>query len=262
MSEPSTAGSTGSAQPSEGWSQKKFLFFVALAAGLHLALLFIFATSKEAVPRPVTNVPHLQVAGGDNELLQLSDPTLFALPNAHDFVTAFWRRTPVAAAPRFLLPTHSFLPPSAQKLGGPFRDFMRANPPRVFTLNLKPEPRWMNLPGAAFGSALPKETTAGISGALAQRPLLTPMTNLPDISINDVIAPSKVQVLVNPSGNVWSAVLLPLDSALEEAGRSQWADSNALAIARSLRFAPAPALTFGEIIFRWHTVPAASTNAP
>ena len=73
--------------------------------------------------------------------------------------------------------------------------------------------------------------------------------------VNDVIAPSKVQVLVDEAGNGASVVVLE-SSGLPEA------DQRALRLARNLRFAPAPALTFGEITFRWHTLPAASTNAP
>lgn len=77
-----------------------------------------------------------------------------------------------------------------------------------------------------------------------------------------MIAPSRVQVLVDPSGQVVSAVLLPSDNAVEAAGRADVGDTNALNIARGLRFAPASGLAFGELIFRWHTVPEPATNAP
>jgi hypothetical protein len=40
------------------------------------------------------------------------------------------------------------------------------------------------------------------------------------------------------------------------------ADRLALDLARTLQFAPADRLMFGEIIFNWHTVPVAITNAP
>ena len=67
-----------------------------------------------------------------------------------------------------------------------------------------------------------------------------------------MIAPSKVQALVNTDGNVASAVLLESSSLAD-------ADQRALQLVRNLRFAPASRLMFGEIIFTWHTVP---TNAP
>jgi outer membrane biosynthesis protein TonB len=69
-----------------------------------------------------------------------------------------------------------------------------------------------------------------------------------------VIAPSKVQALVDTAGNV-SPVLL-------ESSANAAADQIALQLARNLRFAPAPRLMFGEIIFTWHTVPVTATNAP
>ena len=70
--------------------------------------------------------------------------------------------------------------------------------------------------------------------------------------MNDVIAPSRVQLLVDKNGDVVSVVLL------ETSGYDP-ADQTALALARSLRFVPAEKLMFGEIIFNWQTVP---TSAP
>jgi hypothetical protein len=40
------------------------------------------------------------------------------------------------------------------------------------------------------------------------------------------------------------------------------ADQLALQLARQLRFAPAPQLMFGRIIFNWHTVPVTTNNVP
>ena len=72
---------------------------------------------------------------------------------------------------------------------------------------------------------------------------------------NDVIAPSKVQLLVNEAGNVISAVLLPPDSGYIAADQYDRADQRALELARAARFAPSSRLTIGRMIFNWHTVP-------
>jgi hypothetical protein len=109
-------------------------------------------------------------------------------------------------------------------------------------------------------SALPKNSTLQISGALARRKLLAAPA-LPSLALNDVIAPSKVQVLVNESGYVVSAVLLPTDNLLEAASLTK-GDTNAVPLACRLKFAPAPQSTFGEIIFHWHTTPLTLTNPP
>ena len=265
--------------PVEGWTRNKFIFLVVFAFALHVALIFIFGTKKQIVPRAVTNVPHLRLADKASELIALRDPTLFARPNAHDFVTALWQRTPTIRQPLFnWTEAPHFLLPAPEQFGAAFRGFMKTNPPLEMPSDFKPEPMLIQ-PIVAFDDAMPQKTTMQISGKLAQRRLLgqiefttnngtititgyTPARGmatipavtdgLPAIPVNDVIEPSKVQALVDPSGTVASVVLL-------QASGLELADSSALALARNLRFAPAPRLMFGEITFNWHTVP---TNAP
>jgi hypothetical protein len=241
-----------------GWTRNRFVFFIAAALLLHLALIFIFGTKKQIVPRAVGQVPHLQLADKTDEFIAFSDPTLFARPNTHDLVTLFWRHPPVPPAPDFnWTEAPRYLPPAREKFSAVFHEFMPASQPAETPLDFKPEPILI-APVVTFDDLLTSATTMQITGELVQRPLLTAVA-LPSLPWNDVIAPSKVQALVDPAGNVASAVLLPLDSDLEAADSAAIGDSNALVIARSLRFAPAPGLTFGEIIFHWHTVP---TNAP
>ena len=245
--------------PGEGWSRNKLIFFIACALVLHIALIFIFGTKKQTVPRVVTNVPHLQLADSANELVALGDPTLFARPNAHDFVSAFWQRPPTVAQPSFnWTEAPRYLLPAPEKFGAAFREFMQTNLSPTVPLNFKPEPKLIE-PVVASGDALPQATTMQITGELARRRQLNQI-ELPSLPWNDVIPPSKVQVLVDPAGNV-SAVLRP-DNSFEAAAHYAAADQRALQLARSLRFAPAPRLMFGEIIFIWHTVPVTSTNAP
>jgi hypothetical protein len=71
-----------------------------------------------------------------------------------------------------------------------------------------------------------------------------------------------VQLLVNEAGDVVSAVLLPPDSGYAATDQYDQADQRALELARAARFAPAPRLTMGRMIFNWHTVPPPATNAP
>ena len=78
----------------------------------------------------------------------------------------------------------------------------------------------------------------------------------------DVIAPSKVQVLVDEAGAVVSAVLLPPDNRAGAAAQYDPADQRALELARAARFAPSSRLTVGQMIFNWRTVPPPATNAP
>jgi TonB family protein len=103
-------------------------------------------------------------------------------------------------------------------------------------------------------SAPAPNSTLQITGDLAQRRLLAEI-NLPSLPGNDVLRPGKVQALVDAAGSVISVALL-------ESSGLELADSNALATARSARFAPASRLTVGQMIFNWRTVPPPATNAP
>ena len=242
----------GPKPPGEGWTRNKFFFFIAFALVVHVALIIIFGTKKQIAPRAATNVPHLQLADSDNEIIALGDPTLFARPNARDFVTAFWQRAPVVNQPSFhWTEAPHYLLPAPGEFGAAFLAFMQTNRLPERLLNFKPAPRLSDML-IAYQDLLPQKTTLQISGDLAQRRRLNEI-ELPSISVNDVIAPSKVQALVDPAGNVASTVLL-------ESSTSAKADQRALQLARDLRFAPAARLMFGEIIFTWHTVPMTSTN--
>jgi TonB family protein len=242
----------GPKPPSEGWSRKKFLFVLIFVFAFHVSLIVLFGSKQRIVPRPVTNFPQLQLVDSANELIALNDPTLFARPNRHDVVSAFWRRMPAVSQPNFDQPAASgYLAPESGNFGALFQDYLRNLKPPAFVSDLKPEPRQI-LPDVTF-NPVPEATIMQISGELAQRPLLTPVEP-PFFPYNDVLKPSVIQALVDTVGNVASAVVL-------ESSDSNDADQRALQIVRDLRFAPAPNLTLGEITFTWRTVPVTGTNS-
>ncbi|HUC85293.1 MAG TPA: energy transducer TonB [Candidatus Acidoferrales bacterium] len=235
----------------ERWTDRQFVFVLVFVFTLHVALIFLFGTKKQIVPLPGGAVPHWQLADPANELVALSDPTLFARPNAHDVVSAFWRERP-------RLPRHNsdwpaptnYLEPSPGNFGAVFHEFVKNSRPAEFPLDFKlaPIPSAPDLP---FDNPVPQETTMKISEELARRPLLETVP-LPSWPRNDVIGPSIIQVLVDTAGTVASTVVL-------QTSRDNDADQKAMQEARNLRFAPAPQPTIGEVTFYWHTV---STNAP
>ncbi len=254
-------GLAGPKPSDEGWRWRQILLLIALAFVAHVVLVFFFGTNKPFLPRTLNNVPELSIARTADELVALNDPALFALPNPRDFASAVWQTAPAIEPPSFRwTEAPRLLAPAAENFGAVFNQFMRTNQfPGLPPAFKSPAPFATEFP--AIESALPQASTLQISGGLAQRRLLT-QPALPSLPFNDVIAPSKVQVLVDRAGGVVSAVLLPSENALEAAGRAEAGDSNALAHARSLRFAPSAQPAFGEIIFHWHTIPAATTNAP
>jgi TonB family protein len=245
----------GPKPPDEGWTPKKFTLVLLFVLAFHVALVCLLGTRRQILPRAATNVPRLQLANNANEFIALGDPTLFARPNAHDLVTAYWRQLPASTRPNFDWPAPpGFLTNASANLGTMFRDFIQNSRPSELPLHFKPEPQ-STLPDVAGNGATP-QTTRQIAGELAYRPLVGPKAAvLPSLPRNDVLGPSTVLVLVDAAGNVASAVVVEPNTAPE-------ADQLALQLVRNLRFAPAPHLTFGEISFTWHTVPLLNTNEP
>jgi TonB family protein len=237
---------------SESWSQKKWLAVVAIIFAAHVTFIFAFGERKQIVPLPVTNVPNLKLADSSSELLALDDPTLFALPHLEGFAGPAWLEPPrVQFHRQDWTEQPRWLPLSAENLGAVFNQFMQTNYFAGYQLDFKPSPK-LSEPVLPVEPALAQNSTLQIVGGLAQRRLLNEI-NPPSLLDNDVIAPSKVQALVDAAGNVVSVVLL-------ESSGLDAADSHALKIARAARFAPAKNLTVGQMIFNWRTIPMTTTN--
>ena len=261
-SKPPGEGWPAEPKRSEGWSRRRWLTLIALVFAAQVGLIFALGERHFAPPRAVANVPQLTLANDSDELLALDDPTLFALPHANDVASAR-QQTLNAPQPSFRwIEPPGQLPLAAENLGAMFNRFMQTNQFAAQTNNFKPEPK-LSEPVLPLQPVFADASTLQIEGDLAQRRLLNETEiHLPSLTFNDVLAPSKVQALVDMEGNVFSAVLLPSENPIETLGRADKGDTNALAIARSLRFAPSSRLTFGELIFNWHIVPLAATNTP
>ena len=263
------SGRSKSSDPIEftrkGWPLSRWLLLIVLILAVHLTLIFIFGTRKPVQPQLVTNVPQLALVEETGEWLDLNDPTLFALPNREGFAGPAWIEPPPlhvhmpdwTEKPRLLELSNNT---AASTLGAAFTGFMRTNQFAGFQFQLKLPPRF-TVPIVPLEPAFALMSSMRVEGDLATRPLLT-STNLPSWPYTNVIAPSKVQVLVNAAGSVISAVLLPpVNLNLDEIHYPD-ADRRALELARAARFAPAPGLTVGQLVFNWRTVAPAASNAP
>jgi hypothetical protein len=243
------------------WTRSRWLMLVVLIFAAHVGLVFAFGARKPVVPRPVTQAPTVALAEDTDELLALNDPTLFAMPHPRDVTSVLRVKTSAFKPPPFRwTEPPGWLALSAEALGAVFGEFMQTNRFAGLELQLKP-PLTLSTPVLPIEPVLPQASTLQKADGLAQRQLLTPL-DLPSWPYADVIAPSRVQVLVNAAGEVVSTALLPPDNRLEAASRYDAADQRALDLARTARFAPAPLLTLGRLIFHWHTVPMTNTNAP
>jgi hypothetical protein len=234
---------------------------VALVFAAQVALIFALGEKQFPAPRAVVNVPQLTLADNSSELIALDDPTLFALPHANDFAPAVLSEMAVSPQPpfRWTAPPGKLLVPAVENLGAVFTQFMQTNQFAAPLLDFKPEPKLSEpvlpmLPSFAENSAL------RIEGELAERKWLNPvgLTNWP---YADVIAPSRVQVLVDAMGNVVSAVLLPPDDPGEAASHYDAADQQALELARTARFSPSSRLAIGQLVFDWRTVAPPANNS-
>ncbi|HZT23420.1 MAG TPA: hypothetical protein VFB55_10970 [Verrucomicrobiae bacterium] len=237
-------------------SPTRWLALIALVFAAHVVLIFAFGDRKPIVPRPVRNVPHLQLV--DAESVALDDPTVFALPHARDAAAVGWKTIPAVPQPRFRWTEPPQFLPAPADLGAAFEHFLRTNSFAAFTLDFKPPPKWSR-PQVTIAPDFPSASELQIVGDLARRPLIGAV-RLPTLALNSVIAPSRVAVVVDAAGNVVSAVLLPPANAAEAAAHVETADAQALSLARTLRFAPAERATFGELIFRWRTVPVTAPH--
>lgn len=270
-----------SGSPVKKWTWMRWLTLVAIVFAIHVVLIFIFGARKSPVPAPVKNAPSLALAeestGG---WVALNNATLFSLPNQDGFAGLMWTALPPlplhrqdwTEKPRWLGETDSL---TVAELVRPLNRFVQTN--RFADVHHE-----FSLPPALTVPALPAESlfapdsTLQIEGDIAKRRLLTPI-QLPVLPSADVIAPSKVQVLVDAAGNVVSAVLLPPDnfletSALVDGNSNQRAGARALELARAIRFmplapdasklvpSPASRLSVGVLVFNWQTAPETAAN--
>jgi hypothetical protein len=244
----------------KSWSGTRWVVVLLVAFAAHVGFIIAFAEKKPATPLPVTKVPKLTLADNSDELLALRNPTLFALPQQRDFPAVSGLKTNEVKSPSFRwTEPPRWLPLSETRLGAAVSEFLQTNSFAKLTLDFKPAPQ-LSAPSLPLEPALAQNSTMHIEGELAQRQLPSEisLTNWP---YPDVLAPCVVQVLVNPAGDVISAVVLPSEDGLAAGAHYDAADQRALELARSLRFQPAPQPTVGKIIFNWHTVsPATTTN--
>jgi len=252
-----------SSQPS-GWAQRRWLMTVLLIFIVQLGLIFGLSDKTRPRARPSGAAPMLRLrAPGSSEVLDLMDPTWFALPHRQGFSGAAWM-----TAPDF--PTNKFswseelrpLGLRTQDLGSAFNRFVATNDFAGFQTLAPPEPSLVLPPFTRVG--VPSSSSLRIEGRLGQRRLLTrlSLTNWPH---TDLLTNSVVQLLVDAEGRPVSGGTLLSSSGLPAA------DQRALELATAARFnsvaesGPAGAtgrLIWGTLIFEWKKLSLPATNAP
>jgi TonB family protein len=235
----------------EGWTFARWLTAITLVFATQVGLIFLLGEKNAPLPRAVHNVPLLKLANNADEQFALNDPTLFAMPNPKDFAFAAWNKMTEPEQPSFRwTEPPRWLPFSMNGLGATFGRFMQTNFPASQPFNFRPVPE-LDTPTMPAEPVVAENSTMRIEGKLALRqlPAQISLTNWP---YADVLAPCVVQVLVDPAGNVISAVLLKSCDYPD-------ADSKALEVVRTLRFMPATSPALGRVLFHWQTVPPSAS---
>lgn len=250
------------------WSPRRWVAVVLAVFTLQLALLWL--GSARTAPAPPAAAASLTVRWLTDPVLArrvldahlLNDPTLFAMASRRGFSGAWLRpQSPGFQFHEWSTPERALGQPT-QSLGGAFAMVASAGGRPVFDPARKPP---TVAPGvAAFQPALRTASRLVIEGPVRARPLMTPPA-LRSWSHPDVLADSRVQVLVNAEGLVFSPRLA---GGGTRSPAQLAADQHALELARTLRFAPVPkpaqpgALAEGVLVFQWHTVPPPAGGNP
>ena len=249
------------------WPLRRWGAMVALIFGVQLGLIFWLGSTAPIHPRATAAALTFHLPGqAFAEQRALNDPTLFTLPHPQGFSGPVWRRMP---RPEFRpfewsAPTNR-LPLASDRLGTVFSQLVETSEFNALQLPAPPEaaPTLPDLPPLAI---LADQSVLQLEDGLAQRRLLAPL-QLKSCTNTDILANSVVRVAVDAGGRPVSVTLLS-SSGLAAA------DQYALDQAWAARFEPAspnPAetvlkptarLSWGRIIFRWHTVPMPPVSAP
>ncbi len=258
---------TSALAESRPWSRRRWWSMVALIFGTQLALIFWLGETSPIHPRAAAPALTLRLAGSAAaELLALHDPTLFVLPRQQGVPAPTWLRTPRPESHSFSWPAPTHYPLQAiDQLGAAFNRLVKTNSFSPLPTPEKPLPA-LTLPELPPLPVAAEHSTLQLEGDLARRRLLTP-SDLGSRENPHILANSVVQLVVGAEGSPLSAILL-------SGSGSKAADQQALEHASAARFEPlgndaagttanpAAQLTWGRMVFKWHTLPPRSTNAP
>ena len=247
------------------WSRTRWWSMLALVFTFQLALIFWLGARGPVYVSRTARVPNLRIAGpAFDELLALTDPTLFALPHQQGFAGPAWLTIPrIGGNPFVWSDSPSWLPLPVEQLGAVFRDYITSN---QFGLQAARSPRLpeFSAPELANWPELPRSSAVRFTGDLARLALITPPVTLSSWTNSEVLTNSVVQLLVGSDGRPVSVTLLSTSGSKE-------ADQSALTAAIESRFQPpqgrrggkpsSAALAWGQMIFEWHTVPPPSPTA-
>jgi len=255
------------AEPRE-WPPIRWLVTIAVVFGLQVGVIVWLKDRTRPAPRQPAPAPVFRLSGyRSREMLALEDPTLFALPHPEGFsgnawINFDWR--PPTSPEADEQETKPWLKLPVARLGRAFEEFTRTNPPPSFATMAELEPT-LTVPRTGLTPPVSGPSRLQLGGGLAGRPLLS-QPPLPAWTNTDLLTNTVVQLVVDGSGQVLSAVLLPPGSGYEPANQF------ALNLGKNARFEPLPgnaggsasqpsSLAVGTLVFEWQTILVPATNS-
>jgi TonB family protein len=250
------------AQPS-AWPRRRSFVLVGVIFLLQLACIFWLSDRKPARQRVAVKAPLLNLtANAPRDLLALRDPTLFALPHMESFSGAVWLKAPPVPSSSFnWKEPPRWLPVPVQELGVSFASTLNATEllPRYVVAKTEPEVSTPDIPPLAANR---ERSTLRLDHGLARLKLSTPL-QLPSWPNSEILTNTVLKLMVSAQG-------YPISFTVLSSSGYTPADKWALEQARKTRFEPIGSvtstnptanLTWGEMIFEWHTTPAPAPKA-
>ena len=244
------------------WPRFKWSAVIVLILTFQVTMIFWLQGRTTPPPSKVSAQPLIYLPSDRAaELPGVGDPTFFVLPNQRGFSGPAWMKiSPLEYHPVAWSAPTNLLELPAEGLGRKLGEFVRNEVFRPFDVdNGRARPVEDPLPLPA-SDLVETQSAASVEGDLAGRPLLSTF-NLASQPAAEILSNSVVQIAVDAEGRVFSPALL-------QGSGSKGADADALELAKSSRFQPlagnvpdisAPSLTWGRVVFRWHTVPTTNT---
>jgi hypothetical protein len=246
------------------WKTARWLVLLAFIFGLQLLLIYWLSVRSPIGPGPAT-LPDSKMVLVTRPLNQMelsktflaSDPTLFAIPDAHGFSGGAWLKT---TERDYDVSEHTespfWLALDVGDLGKPAEQFVRTNARLPIAIAENPVSKiFGSLPFVDLRENAQTNSQLRIEGEIAARKLID-FPQLKSWVHSEILSNTVAQIAVNQRGAVVVARLLSRSGLAE-------ADDAALDVARQLQFVPVEKseLTWGKVILDWFTAPLPTTNA-
>ncbi len=249
------------------WSRRRRCGVIILIFVWQLIFIFWLGRRIPIQPAPGGTEPTVRLAGPQaGTILALTDPTLFALPHRHGFSGPAWLNFESPTNQPFIWSETSIGLDLPRASIAAFDQFMMTNQFKPLGIAGRLETELL-LPELPDEPMFRPQSGLLVSGSLAGRRLLTAV-NLPAWTNDVLLSNTVIQVVVDALGTP-----MPVAAVRDASCGLAAADQFALDWVRKARFDPIPGatrdtwahhpqaeLSFGEILFQWHTIPKPSEN--